>query len=298
MKIIYINFFLLSIVLVACGGKDTSAQSRSGSAYRLQAPERVYELPEELEEISGLSAISSTQLLANEDETGTLFIYNIEEGRLEETLEWGEEGDYEGVAVANGTAYVLDSKGSIYAIRNFKSTAPLVQEFKNDGLNGCDAEGLFLMPERRRLLIACKDGKETGSRNIYTFDLEQERPAPEIYRQLEFKALEEKLLSTDFDKLSLKLRKLLDPKGESGILFPSGIAIHPLTKELYVLSSKTKLLAVYTAEGGLKSIFELRHELFLQPESIAFTANGDMYIGNEGKGGKPNILKFTYVEEQ
>jgi uncharacterized protein YjiK len=298
MKVIYMNFFLLSILLIACGGKDTSAQSRSDSSYYLQEPERIYKLPEELEEISGLSTLSSTQLVANEDETGTLYMYNIEDGRLEKTLKWGEKGDYEGVAVANGTAYVLESKGSIYEIRNFMSTEPAVQEFENDNLEDCDAEGLFLMPGSRNLLIACKEGKEKGSRNIYTFDLEQDQPAPEIYRQLAFEVLEEKLLDADFDKLSLKLRKLLDPKGESGILFPSGIAIHPVTKELYVLSAKTKLLAVYAAEGNLKEIHELRHELFLQPESIAFTANGDMYIGNEGKGGKPNILKFTYVEKQ
>lgn len=291
-------FFLLSILLVACGGKDMPAQSRGDNPYHLHEPARVFELPEELEEISGLSTLSATQLLANEDETGTLYIYNIKEGRLEKILAWGEEGDYEGVAVANGIAYVLASSGSIYAIRNFMSAEPRVQEIENKSLEDCDAEGLFLMPGSRNLLIACKKGKEKGSRNIYAFDLAQDQSSPGIYWQLDFKELEEKLLSTNFDKLSLNLRKLLDPKGESGILFPSGIAIHPLTKELYVLSAKTKLLAVYTAEGNLKEIYELRHELFLQPESIAFTANGDMYIGNEGKGGKPNILKFTYVEKQ
>ena len=297
MKKKYINFLLLSILLVACGQKDTAAQSREEGHYRLQAPERVYKLPEALEEISGLATISSTRLLANEDETGTLYIYNIEEGRLENTLEWGEEGDYEGVAVADGTAYVLKSNGNVYAISNFMNADPSVQEFENDRLEECDAEGLFLLPGTRRLLIACKEGEEKELRNIYALDLGKEDATPEIYQQLAYKELEEKLLSSNFDKLSLNLRKLLDPKGESGIFFPSALAVHPLSGELYVLSAETNLLAVYAADGSLKEMYELSHEQFLQPESIAFTANGDMYIGNEGSGGAPNILKFSYVKK-
>lgn len=294
---IYVKFFLLALFLMACGEQDASSQTKAEAPYRLDEPDRVFELPDELEEISGLSTLSSTRLLCNEDETGTLYIYNIAEGRLEETLSWGKEGDYEGVAAIEEVAYVLESNGTVYEVRNFLRDDPSVQEFENDRLEDCDAEGLSLSPDKSRLLIACKNGEEKESRMVHAFDLKQGSLKSETYLQLSFRELEEKLLKTDLDKLSLNLRKVLDPKGESGILYPSGIAIHPLTKELYILSAETKLLAVYTAEGELKHVFELMHERFLQPEAITFTENGDMYIGNEGKGGKPTILKFTYVEK-
>lgn len=297
MNRIVVNFFLLPLWLIACGGADSSTQSNTEGPYRLHAPDRIYELPDELEEISGLSTLSAGRLLANEDETGTLFVYNIEEGALEETFSWGEDKDYEGVTVSGNTAFVLQSNGDIFAVRNFRSPGPEVQEYENDALEDCDAEGLSWLPETRQLLIACKEG-QGGSRNIHAFELEQEELNPEPFLQLSFQEIEEDLLQTGLDKLSLKLRKLLGPKGGSEVLFPSGIAVHPLSGDYYILSAKTKLLVVFTAEGSLKKVYELGHEHFLQPEAITFTANGDLYIGNEGKGGKPNILKFIHVEKQ
>lgn len=297
MNRLYNTFFLLAVLLVACERTDSSSQTSGEGAYRLAEPDEVFELPEELKEISGLSVLSATRLLCNEDETGTLYVYNIEEGRLEETIAWGKEKDYEGVAVWGRTAYVLQSNGDIYRVRDFMSPQPSVMEFKNKRLKDCDAEGLCLLPGSRRLLIACKEGNEAESRYIHTFDLDQENLEAEPYRELSFNEMEESLLSTDLDKLSLNLRKFLNPEGTSDILFPSGIAVHPLSNDLYVISAKTKLLVVYTAQGEMKDIFELRNNHFLQPEAIAFTPNGDLYIGNEGKGGKPNILKFIYAKK-
>lgn len=297
---VFYTFLFLAFFLVACGGNNSSThipQNAGEPAYRLDKPDQVFVLPEKLEEISGLSALSTTRLLCNEDETGTLYVYNVEEGRLEETIAWGKDKDYEGVAVRENVAYVLQSNGNIYEVRDFMGSKLSVREYKQDRLKDCDAEGLCFVPGTNRLLIACKEGKEAEARHIHAFDLEKESLEAVPYRKLSFKEMEDKLLDTDLDKLSLSLQKFLNPKGESGILFPSGVAIHPITNELYIVSAKSKLLVVYTARGELKDIFELRNEHFLQPEAIAFTPNGDMYIGNEGNGGKPNILKFIYAKK-
>lgn len=291
-----IPVYLLVFFFGACGGNDSPSSDQEGLPYRLNKPDQVYELPEELEEISGLSTLSPTRLLCNEDETGRLYVFNIETATLEQTIPWGEEGDYEGVAVKENSAYILKSDGDIFEINSFLEEGREVKKHRNERLEDCDAEGLCFLPDTDVLLIACKRGK-ANKRSLYAFNTQEGKLQPDPYRQLSFSELEDKLLDTNLDKFSLNLRKLFSPKDGAAILFPSGIAIHPFTREIFVLSAKTKLLVVYTEEGALKNIYELKHKGFLQPEAITFTPNGDLYIGNEGKGGKPNILKFIYAEE-
>lgn len=293
--------FLIVFSFWACSGKGSEKQQSSRNSYSLgynfEAPSQVHELPEELEELSGMAALNAHTLLLNEDENGNIYLFNLAEGSVEKELEFGEDGDYEGTAINGNTAYVVDSEGTIFEVREIDSEDPQVEEYKNKALKDCDVEGLHFLKDENSLLVACKEGTGEDKREIFRFSLESRSLDQEPYRTLSLKDIEDKLLQTDLDKVSVQIRKLLDSKGESGILFPSGIAIHPKTSDLYVLSAKSKLLVVYSAEGSLKEVVELRNELFLQPEAIAFTPNGDLYIGNEGSGGEPNILKFTYAQE-
>jgi DNA-binding beta-propeller fold protein YncE len=75
---------------------------------------------------------------------------------------------------------------------------------------------------------------------------------------------------------------------------PSALAIHPLTNEIYVISSVSKELLVLSADGEIKASHQLTRKEFKQPEGIAFAPNGDLYISNEGRGGDGNILLFQY----
>lgn len=292
---------ILTYCMLACSGKGSEGKSSAEPNiflnYNLDAPAQVFELPEELDEISGLATISADLLLANEDESGNLYLFNIQDGSVQEKQKWGKDGDYEGAAIVKNSAYIVDSEGTVYQISNYTSKDPEVQEFKNKSLKDCDAEGLTYLKEKHALLIACKEGSGKEERKLYSFSLESLVLHPEPYRTLSFKEIEDFILTTGLDKLSLNMKKFLDPEGESGILFPSGIAIHPITKDLYVLSSRSRLLVVYSADGKLKDVGALKNELFRQPEALTFTPNGDLYIGNEANEGKANILKFEYVQE-
>lgn len=291
-------------LLMSCNGsspEQAPAELPEPLPYSIHEPDRVFELPDALAEISGLEKANEQQLLCNEDETGYLYLFDLEQETVVHTWKWGKDGDYEGVAMMGSKAYVLSSNGSLYEIQDFTSynsdtsSSAAVRKL-NTGLGkGCDAEGLCQLPGTNSLLIACKEGKG-GSRNIYQFSPEFPDSLATPYLEIDVGEVENRILSTDIDKVSLSMRKLLDPKTSSGILFPSAIAVHPATQDLYILSARSRLLVVYNQEGKLKAVEELKHKGFSQPEAITFTANADLYIGNEGNGRKANILKFSYVQ--
>jgi hypothetical protein len=48
-------------------------------------------------------------------------------------------------------------------------------------------------------------------------------------------------------------------------------------------------------KGKVLNAFKLNPDTFQQAEGIAFAPDGDMYISNEGKLGKPTLLYFPYT---
>ncbi|MEO6905999.1 MAG: SdiA-regulated domain-containing protein, partial [Ginsengibacter sp.] len=76
---------------------------------------------------------------------------------------------------------------------------------------------------------------------------------------------------------------------------PSAIAIHPITHEIYLLSTKdNKCMAVYNRDGKLISFQSIDSDLMPQPEGICFSPDGKLYISSEGKKGDPgNLFEFN-----
>jgi uncharacterized protein YjiK len=77
---------------------------------------------------------------------------------------------------------------------------------------------------------------------------------------------------------------------------PSAAAIHPVSKRLFVLSSAGQLLVVTDTRGQVIEAYTLNPDLYPQAEGIAFAPNGDMYITNEGKYGKPTLYYFPFQQ--
>ena len=78
---------------------------------------------------------------------------------------------------------------------------------------------------------------------------------------------------------------------------PSGIAIHPITKEVFLLSSPGKLLVVLDENGKIKDAQKLSPKYMKQPEGICFDRDGTLYITSEGDGGKARLLKYEYYSD-
>lgn len=70
---------------------------------------KTWEMPMELNEISGIAWIGEGKIACVQDEDGIIFIYNLNENKVEKTVNFAKSDDYEGITVVDGTAYVLRS---------------------------------------------------------------------------------------------------------------------------------------------------------------------------------------------
>ena len=245
--------------------------------YRLNTPEKSWNMPVSLTEISGISYIDEQRLACIQDEKGIIFIFNTKAEKIDKEIIFGDNGDYEDVAVLGRDAWILKSNGTLYELPDFmNNTGRTTKKYPTALSDINDAEGLAFDLTGNSLLIACKeepfmDGSLVKKQKaVYNFNLEK-------------KILESKpwlLISLD----SLKSK---------GTFKPSGIAIHPVTGEIYVLASAGKGLLVLSRQGIILAQVQLNPEQFRQPEGICFGPSGELYISSEGAGREGRIFRFA-----
>ncbi|HER41230.1 MAG TPA: hypothetical protein ENO10_08420, partial [Salinimicrobium catena] len=138
--------------------------------------EKTWELPEVLEEVSGMAFLDNDKLASVQDEKGMIFIYDLQSEKIENEIHFSGNGDYEGIAVANDILFVLKSDGTLYEVRNY-SAEPKIKEYPTRLSRNNDVEGLFFDKKGNRLLLAVKekDPQAKDYKGIYAFDLDQKR---------------------------------------------------------------------------------------------------------------------------
>jgi uncharacterized protein YjiK len=233
--------------------------------------EKTWELPDELEEVSGIAFIDKNNIACIQDEDGIIFIYNLKRSKIEKEIPFGDSGDYEGVAVAGKTAYVLESDGTIYRVDNFLSD-PKVSEYETRLSENNDVEGLAYDKKNNRLLLAVKDKDPVSEdyKGIYAFDLKENKLAKKPAFKLQF---DEKV----FDDIS--------EKDKQDIFKPSEVILDPASGEIYLVEGEDPQLLILDASGKAKALYDLDKDDFPQPEGLAFDRDGAFYISNEGEPG-------------
>ncbi|GAB3714479.1 hypothetical protein GCM10027592_54300 [Spirosoma flavus] len=239
--------------------------------YQLDRPAKNYVLPNKLKEISGLTFYKGNKLLCVQDEEAVVYEFDTGTGKVTNEFGFGGYGDFEGIEYVNGEVYVLESNGDLF---RFKPDSKEIGRTKTELPKKTEVEGLGYDPKTKRLLIAVKKGGGSSSdKAVYSFDL---------------------LNRAVFKDMSLNDEQLkgagIDPKDYK----PSGIAVHPITGDWYVLTSAGKRLVITSRRAKIMYSAPLDAKLFRQPEGICFAPNGDLYIASEGDGKKGYILKFEY----
>lgn len=306
---------LASVALLGCLGKDRKGNTRTGGsesmapasaphtstamarpgqsldAYPLDNPTRVDTLPRELEEASGLTDVSSTEVAIVQDELGVIFVYDLKTRGVTKQVPFGPPGDYEGLTRLGESMFVLASDGTLITVSNWRS-APRVDRRSLD-LPTSDNEGLGYDPFSHRLLIAPKSRWQSGKANKHlraVFALDPES------RKLD--ALP--ALVMDVDSLSDYANahdRALPAKARNGKqraalrFMPASIAVHPKTRELFVISAIDHVLASFDRAGNVTGYAMLNAERYRQPEGMTFLADGTLVIANEGAGEDPELVQ-------
>ncbi|HEY1009631.1 MAG: SdiA-regulated domain-containing protein [Daejeonella sp.] len=241
-------------------------------------------LPDELLEVSGISWFDRDRFACVQDELGKVFIFNTRLNKIEKGIPFGPTGDYEGVAVAGNAMYVLRADGVIFEISNFTAAKPKVRQYKTLLTKKEDSESLAFDKKNNRLLIAVKarDKRSDDYKGIYAFDLRSKTmSAQPVYKIM--------LNDPIFNEVNTGKSK--------DAISPSDIDIHPQTGDIYILEGTKPKLLVMNQKGAMLSLHKLKGGDFSQPEGLAFSPDGKMYISNEGNKGTGNILQVEIVEK-
>jgi uncharacterized protein YjiK len=273
----HLPILLLSIAfLYACEPKKQKQDENSESKfqpipipYHFEMEATRYDLPKKLKEISGLSYYKNNQLACVNDEDGKVFIYDLSKEEVVEKIPFGKDGDYEGIEVVGNEIFILKSNGKINSFkvgeayeRTIDCTDPDVIEY----------EGLGYDPKNKRLLLAAKERvkDKDEKKMIYAYDFDR------------------KVL---FKNIAIPQEQVTDEANGTDFR-PSGIAVNPLTGQIFILASDGKKLLVLSEDGQKEALISLDPKVFKQPEGICFSPNGTLFIASEGKEGNGYILAY------
>ncbi len=285
------NFILilLAYTVFSCQPSDRHPVSPEAGApspftYDLAKPQRQWTLPPALDEISGNFWLDSTHHLVIEDLRPSLYVISLgEKAVIEKEIiykkDTAKKFDIEDITAIGNTAYALRSHGVIYKIENWRATTKFtkIETFLSKENN---PEGLCYDPVSGNLLIACKgvsgmESEKKSARVVYMFDTRVDT-----------------LIATPF--MVIRRSKLREMGGADMEFNPSAIAVHPVTHEIYILSTRgSKCLARFSREGELLSIQFIDANLMPQPEGMCFSPSGTLYISSEGKDSRGKICEFV-----
>ncbi|HMK26397.1 MAG TPA: SdiA-regulated domain-containing protein [Chitinophagaceae bacterium] len=276
---------LLVIVNMACRPKTTVLKSPPHYKFSEVLTDK---LDDRLREISGIAWDSKNNVfIAISDASGKLYFLEKDHKTIISEFTFGDNDDYEDVAILNGITYILRSDGMITKVIRDSTGKTYGLEAGKINLSGTnDFETMYSDPAHNALVLICKNCKTDDEKSVSAFAFYPD--------SIGFAS--KPLFVIDAEKV-----KELSPFKTSKFQ-PSGAAIHPVLQKLFILSSASNQLVIADPDGKVESVYKLSPKLFPQPEGITFIdkgkdEKGNMYISNEGMMSKPTMLKFTYIAD-
>lgn len=282
MLMLVVLAFFVTLTGLSCVEKKSKGEI-SPPGYDLNKPQK-YNMPDILQEISGIAFDKGDNktVYAEMDEDGNVFSLPL--GTKNETItKFAKKGDYEDISIAQGWVILLKSNGNLYSFllsetknpeaKDVKETTGLIPKGEYEGMFADEVSGDIFV-----LCKTCKQDKGTKLTSGYILSLQKDGS---IKSKGTFS-----VDVSQVDQLSGK---------KKGTFHPSALAINPLTKEWYIVSSVNKALLVADQNWKIKNVYHLSSNTFNQPEGIAFDKSGNLYISNEGSETQlGNILRFDY----
>ncbi len=306
----YLTYYLLISVLLAtaCKKKLTAEQQAAKDAYallleeyqfpyKLDAPDKSYALPNILREISGLGITPTGELGCVQDERGIIFIYDTEEQEINRRIAFAKDADYEGVTFAGEDAFVLRNNGNIYRVSTFDTGKPDKEKYRSLLNKKNNTKGIGYEPAQDRILVVCKDGYGASDDYreqlaVFAYAIDSNTVSDSVIYSVNLEDIKRYLTFIGLEKPAEKYPEFYSKLVQTFPVYPSAIAVHPQSGNIYISSTVGRLLFVLHPNGQLIHIARLQERLFLQPEGIAIKKDGTLFIASEGKTQPGTIREF------
>ncbi len=280
----FVIVFLAALILSGCK-RPKQKEIKSPPHYNF-SENNTYKLDLKLKEISGIAwDVDRDEFYAHYDETGKLFVLDKSSLSIKTPSPFtiAGKGDYEDIAIYNGTPYMLESSGKLIQIVRDSARLSGVElgELSISGTN--DFETLYADSARKALIMVCKNcemDKKTPYISAFAYYPDS----------IGFDTKPVFRLNADSIKALAEKNNLKKPQRFQ----PSAASIHPRLKKLFIISSASNQLVIADLNGHAEGVYELGKIKFPQPEGLTFKRNGDMYISNEGVTSKGIVHRFVY----
>ncbi len=268
-----IGFLALALLTAAPLG----AQGLASYALDGDAAEQ-HELPGRLREVSGLAVTADGRLFAHDDERARVYQIEPRSGEVVKRFDVGEggvRGDFEGIAIAGDRFYLVESDGTLYEFQEGEEKEDVpYREVKTALGRRCEVEGLAHDPDSGSLLLVCKSTRGRDLRDrlvVFAAPLDTLQPDAEPRYQIPFASLRD--------------------VGARGRLHPSGIEVHPVTRQIFVVAAREEGIVEIDRAGRFVGAAELPGKQHVQPEGIAFVADA-LALADEGTGRKATLTLY------
>jgi hypothetical protein len=280
---ISLSFLLpvLFLFFVSCNNKAAYENLSSPEGYDLNNPS-IVKLPGYLDEISGIAYYPKDKgVFAINDEKGWLYKINFSKNMPIQRWKYAKGEDFEDLALVDSIFYVLQSSGKITEFKFYTPDSVRMNEYESGLPGNNEFEILYYDKERNQLVLLCKDcdADDKNTLSSLAFDLASHKFLPSPPYVIDVRKIE-----TLMQQKKVKFK-------------PSAAAIHPITGELFIVSSVNKVLVIADRNGVPKKVHKISPRLYKQPEGLAFTPEGHLLISNESADiGAANILIYKYKE--
>lgn len=274
---LYFVLFVFSCPFLA--GCELLWSPKSPKGYTMPRPQKMI-LDKKLNEISGLHYLKNENaMLAIADNKQKIYRVS-QDGKVSNYFEndFAPQADFEDIAEIDSSIYVLISNGTIVEL-NKNDSGSNVKNYPFWSTEKNDFETIYYDSVVKSLIMICKKCKGETSKEIvsaYRFDIAGKQFETQPFYTISSKEVRNMLKDGKVD------------------FTPSAAAIHPKEKRLYILASAGNLLVITNLKGKVQQVFRLNPSLYPQSEGITFAPDGDMYVANEAKLGKPSLLYIPY----
>ena len=263
---------------LAAAAMPVGCQTPPSASHRYDFERRTgrFDLPNRLDEVSGLAMTPDGRLFAHDDEVGTLHEIDPTAESVGKRFYVGADrirADFEGLAIVDDRFFLISSLGLLYEFREAADREASPYRVTDLGIgSSCEVEGLDYDAVDDALFVACKrvtPDPEAIVVHRVPLDPERDRLSPIVVPKSQLGAFD---LGSNFS--------------------PSAIAITSSGTFLLVAAAEEKLIEV-DRSGRIVAGVRLPRNRHPQPEGLAIGPDGTLYIADEQNGQDARITLYA-----